>query len=556
MKSFIERIKKIMAKRALYPLFTYILILLASPYTNIWILAWCAFIPLFIFLRDEKKIWKIILFPSFGYFLMYSVSAFGFFHYSPVDYLIFSVFISFMIAPFMVLAKYFFVQSERLGPYLRSFFLILGIPAALTLYEFVRGSSPVLRMMSGGFLATTQVYNLPMLQVASLIGVYGLTFIVLVCNSALFLFFFPLSKKEKKKERLIPVVALCILALLFVWGLVRASRNYRENESLRVTLLQPNISLEPFNERESAFMDVRDIEPGSVEDILFELYEKGAHERADLIIFPERSFPSSLAGPLASPLADLLRTTIEREGIATLVGAIYEPNENETFNSAYFISGNGEILDRYDKMVLFPIGEYVPGGYYLEELVNDLGVHKRFPMVFTGQPTNGYFSLRYFINADWINPGTRHTIFSDPRGFQFATLICAEDVFPSLTREFALRDIDFMVAMINDAWFEEAVTTDHHFAFTILRAVENNVAFVRATNTAFSGLILPNGKVGALFSDAEGRKKNARGFLTVSLPLTRERTFFTRFGHTFPYWISALVVFFLIAPLFFKKSAA
>ena len=115
---------------------------------------------------------------------------------------------------------------------------------------------------------------------------------------------------------------------------------------------------------------------------------------------------------------------------------------------------------------------------------------------------------------------------------KFAALICYEDIFPGLVREFCNQGADFLVNMTNDAWFGKTAAPYQHAEASVFRAVENRVNVVRATNTGLSCFISPEGRV--LDSVKEnGEEIFVTGHKGVNLILRKERTFYTRFGDVF-----------------------
>jgi len=518
-----------------------------SPY--LWVCAWCSFVPLLIFIEKENKLWKLILFPAIGFLCMYAHAYLGVFFFSLNDYLFFLLGMSVAIFPFVLLIKWFLKKSLYLGHRERGYFLLFAIPTVWTLYEYMRGSGAAIRMTAGGFFASSQIYNLPLLQIASLVGVYGLSFMILMINVALFLVLYPFGP-ERKRHLLFPCMVGMLVCVCYVFGFHRLGEFDRKQvETVRISLVQPNVDLETFNnaaEENNTGEDEKE-----VTDVLFELMHKAAQDTPDMIVLPERSYHQTLQGVGSIGAGDIMRQKVAALQIPTIVGGMFEPSFYDAYNSAYFLSATGALIDRYDKMVLYPLGEYIPGGYFLEGVMNDLEVHKKFPMLFTEQAGFDHVSLAQFMNVDWLRSGSEYTIFQHPKGFRFATPICAEDVFPELCREFVARGAQLLVLIINEAWWQRTATIEHHLTGSVLRAVENGVACVRATNTAYTGLILPTGKIESMYKDAHGRVKLVRGHITVEAPITDEAgSFFTKYGYTFPYLVAFLFCFFFVVSFF------
>jgi len=115
---------------------------------------------------------------------------------------------------------------------------------------------------------------------------------------------------------------------------------------------------------------------------------------------------------------------------------------------------------------------------------------------------------------------------------KFAALICYEDIFPGLVRDFCNEGADFLVNMTNDAWLGRSSAPYQHAQASVFRAVENRVNVVRATNTGLSCFILPEGKIADSVKE-NGREIFVTGHKGYDLILRKEKSFYTRFGDVF-----------------------
>ena len=133
----------------------------------------------------------------------------------------------------------------------------------------------------------------------------------------------------------------------------------------------------------------------------------------------------------------------------------------KTMNSAFLLSPEGEILDRYDKVYLTPFGEYTP----LQELLPFMG-----QISFTGEG---------------ITPGKelRPLEFLDHR---LGILICFETVFPEVAREMKRNGADVLVAMTNLAWFGASAAREQELSLSVFRSVENRLSMIRCANSGIS----------------------------------------------------------------------
>ncbi|MDT8325265.1 MAG: nitrilase-related carbon-nitrogen hydrolase, partial [Bacteroidota bacterium] len=92
----------------------------------------------------------------------------------------------------------------------------------------------------------------------------------------------------------------------------------------------------------------------------------------------------------------------------------------------------------------------------------------------------------------------------------------------------------------NDGWFGPSSGPYQLLQYTVLRAVENRRAVARCANNGVSAFIDPFGRV------SQATPLYTRLGIVRSLPLIRERTFYTRLGDWFPFGITVLAGFILI----------
>jgi len=197
--------------------------------------------------------------------------------------------------------------------------------------------------------------------------------------------------------------------------------------------------------------------------------------------------------------------------------------ELKFLNSAFLISPDPKIVrnQRYDKIRLFPFGEYLP---YKEVIPwSSIGVPK----------VIGYAS------------GKEFTIF-DLNGFRFGVTICWENVFPDLFSQFVRNGAQFMINITNEAWFGRSAAPHQLACISVFRAVENRVFVVRCANTGVSCIIDPYGRILDRVKDDRGQDVFIRGIIGGWVIPLKSRTIYTQYGD-FWAWacmpISAVLLF-------------
>lgn len=495
-------------------------------------LAFFAFIPYFFVIRGKSPsrslkysfLFGLLFFAALGYWINY-VNTIGFCLLTAYLALYFAVF-GYYAAVFLNFSR------EGTPARLWSLRPVFFISAFWVLMEYVRG------WMIGGLpwalLGYSQWRNIPFIQIADCIGAHGISFFVLAINVLLFKLlesFFPGTKHggfplldtapPNRYRFKLARPLFGIFVVFFGYGffsLHRCDVFYRNVSipmiGLRVSVLQGNI---PQDQK----WDNR------IKSIIFEKYKRlalmAASEQPDLIVWPETSFPGYLEEEPV--MAVRLRNLIRQGRSASLVGAptLGDLEEGLKFyNSAIFYGAAGEELGRYRKVHLVPFGEYIPWDQALGFLRN-------------------FFAIGHF------SPGREKTILklnlrSSNVTANFGVLICFEDIFPGLVRDFCKGGADFIVNITNDAWFGDTAAPYQHAAASVFRAVENRVNVIRATNTGFSCFISPEGRILSSVHDKNGREIMVTGHRTQNLVLRRTPSFYTRFGDIFLWVVLAIVL--------------
>jgi len=245
-----------------------------------------------------------------------------------------------------------------------------------------------------------------------------------------------------------------------------------------------------------------------------------AENAPDLVVWPETAMPFYFQDP--SDLTTGMRLGVARMQVPVLAGApAYsipgEPGAPQyvLHNRAYLLSANGESLAFYDKEHLVPFGEYVPLGEWLP---------------FITKLVPGQFEFKPGRNTEPLKTGP----------LAMGLLICYEAIFPELAQKQVELGANVLVNISNDAWFGRSSAPWQHLHLSILRAVEQNRAIIRATNSGVSAFIGPDGSLRgptSLFT--------AKITHDPAIPLLTETTFYHEhffFIHmTFPILTSALL---------------
>ncbi|MDP6523947.1 MAG: apolipoprotein N-acyltransferase [Kiritimatiellia bacterium] len=387
--------------------------------------------------------------------------------------------------------------------FLRRPVLVLLVPFLWVGFEYLR--STLLTGFSWNALGVSQYRNLAIIQVAEWGGVYAVSAVLLVMNTAMALTaldVFPADGTRRRRVRVELMIGLSICALCWVMGTRRANlfgSSHPGDRSVKVAAVQPNIpQLEKWTKE--AVLDI-------YRSLAYQT-ELAATSRPDLIIWPETALPGAFPNDLeairfAADMASL--------GAPVLVGAM-ETAESESTgdfefcNSSFLVDPDGAVRQKYRKIHLVPFGEYIP-------------FDRSIPFLSRCAPLG--FSC---------TPGTRSTVFR-LKGIPFSSLICFEDTIPALGRKAVLAGARLLINQTNDAWFDGSSGARQHVSHCVFRCVENRVEAVRSANTGITCHIDRRGRLSALEQLGSGSTFAGFAVYGVTIPSDdMDLSLYTRFG--------------------------
>lgn len=466
---------------------------------NLWLFAWFGFVPLFLALRNKSKKQAFLLSYLTGV-IFWLGTLYWLVHVTPVG----------MIVLVLYLALYFGIFGLVISsPYILSTnYYLLSIPSSWVILEYIR--SHLLTGFPWAKLAYSQYLNLPVIQIADITGAWGVSFLIVMVNAAVY------SAISRRKIHLLPL--FCLLAvLLYGYSSLYRIAQAAGRTTLRLSVIQPNIP-QALKWDPSA--------RGFIKDKYFALTEEAARDNPDLIIWPEAALPVILEEE--PEFFEDTKSFARKINIPLLLGSA-TARGGDYYNSALLVSAQGSVSGRYDKLHLVPFGEYIP-------------LRSALPFLETIVPI-GDFSR-----------GREYTILKIQN--TFGVLICFEDVFPELARGFARHGAEFLVNITNDGWFGRTSAPYQHFSASVFRAVENRLPIVRSANTGVSGFIASDGRVLSLLGDGAGRNIFIQGHKTQQIGVLRQKpSLYTVYGDIFLLPCLILALYGIMASLKKNKNA-
>jgi apolipoprotein N-acyltransferase len=394
---------------------------------------------------------------------------------------------------------------------------------------------------SYGITGYSQWTLLPVIQIADLAGVWGVS--ALVVFPSAFIAAIPAeggfaagpAVKFLFREKIPALVWLAALAGTLVYGFV-SPPDYKDAPRARLALIQlnadpwkaeiPGMEMDQYRENLS---------------VLCRLSNEALEEepKPDLVVWSETAFVPRIYWHTAyrddPPSWILVRELLDylsAQNVPFLIGnddarkdPVKNPGEDHRVDyNAVMLYEEGKLTGLYRKLHLVPFTEYFP-------------YEKQLPWA--------YEILRNADTHFW-EKGEEETVFSVPfRGregnFSFSSPICFEDTFGYLSRNFARRGAELIVNLSNDAWSKSLSAQNQHLSMAVFRAVENRRSMARSTASGQTCGIDPGGRIIAMAPPF------TESWITVELPVITPDTLYTAWGDFLPVLFTAAAALLLIS---------
>ncbi len=481
------------------------------PVINLHFFAWFALVPLLLAVRGQNVktgfwlggITGLVFFAGTVYWVSHSLYFYGDIALLP------SAIITLLLAAYLALYPALFGAASVHVANKYPKFLFAALPASWTALELAR--SYALSGFPWALLGYSQYSILPVIQIADITGVYGVSFFIVLVNASIAEFI------VNRKSYHAVITAGVAVALVLVYGYAKL-HTPEPAGGMTISVIQGNIDQDKKWDTE--------YQAGTIA-IYKRLTLEALKQHPDLVIWPETATPFYFMAKRESDrmLSLDLVAFVKENGVPLLFGSpTYEVKPTRQIvglNSAVLLSPDGKREALYNKIHLVPFGEYVPFKkilFFVGKIVHAIGD---------------------------FESGSEYTVMTVPYGAgrdrkeaKLCTVICYEIIFPGLVRQFVERGAAVVTTITNDAWFGRTSAPYQHFSMAVFRAVENRVPIARAANTGISGFIDPRGRIletSEIFTEAH---------LTHTLAPGTERTFYTEYGDVFAYLclISVLIL--------------
>ncbi|MEW6269458.1 MAG: apolipoprotein N-acyltransferase [Thermodesulfobacteriota bacterium] len=345
----------------------------------------------------------------------------------------------------------------------------------------------------------SQVGFLPLMQIADVAGVHGMSFVLVAVNASLAEAWLrraalpPLARRTRRAHVATATLVLGVLG----YGAVRLAGIGESDFGMptRIAVVQGNLDL--------GHQWRRDMYGRNLEEYLRLTWEAVRAASPALVFWPESAMTFFVADEprFQSAIAGVLRPG----GVELIAGGPRIEEHDRTaplyFNSTFLLSPEGRILGWQDKTKLLPFAEYFPLG-------------------------GSTLVLRDFGRARQFSAGQRSAPLASLAG-QAGIVVCNEAMFPEPSRERVAAGAEYLVSPANDSWFADLEYSLQAFDNVRLRSVEQRRFLVRTSTAGPSAIVDPLGRVIAV------SRPFAAQWIAGSIRPGRGRTVYHRVGDLF-----------------------
>ncbi len=500
-----------------------LLAILSFPNFDLWFLAWIALVPLLVATAQTRNglrafllgwLWGLIFFYGSCWWLTYPII-----HYGHISAWFAYPLLLLPVSLVAIFPAVFCLLLTRLTEHFGS--------AAMLIAPLVWGSLEWSRYIITGqvwnALGYSQAFHPWLIQSARWGGVYAISFLLILSNSAIVLL---IRRSRKLALALIVAIAVVVLAASYGSHQFPPIKDGASNSSIMTIAIQPNVPM-AFSDEAKEMKSLLDrhlsLSSAALRDLDDHIAFKGsATALPRLVIWPES--PMNFSYSRDSQLRDVVATLARTNHTSVLLNSLEPAPHDGSHNSAVLVNQEGRIVAQYDKIRLMPFGEYVPLPRWLP----------------------GASSVRGIVGD--FTPGSSYTLM--PLGdLRAGVFICIEAAHPSIARRFTKDGADVLINISNDGYLGPTPVMRQHLSNAVFRAVENDRPLIRVTNSGISAYIESNGSVW----DATPGFTPAVRTWTVAKG-NAETTFYTRHGDVFVYACALMSLGFISATFLSRRK--
>lgn len=396
----------------------------------------------------------------------------------------------------------------------------LGAPFLWVTFEFIRARLPEISF-PWNLLGYPAAANLGLVQLTTITGIYGLSFLVAGFNALLVWIGAGNSLNFRRRAPVVAAAAMLLMVAMFA-GPRLVPQAQAHHLARAVQLNFPEVMSYPPDWFPAHAAELEEITRISL---------ASSSEKPDLLVWPEAPAPFSFQDSQFAKIASLLAIKFGRAFLAGVIEwkapvdpADRAPKGNVVpYNSAQLVDAQGQRVFVYDKVHLVPFGEYEPFPL-IHQVVSSVS-----------EEVGGF------------HKGNKYLVGPLPGGHTFGVFICYEAIYPGEVRQFAANGAELFINISNDGWFGRSAAAEQHLHMARVRAVENRRWIVRSTNNGYTASFDPYGRM------IEPLPPDVRAAANLLYDFRTDQTIYTRFGDWFA-WLCVVVSVILVTATFRKAK--
>lgn len=391
-------------------------------------------------------------------------------------------------------------------------------------------------------------YFQPFVQIADIVGVLGISLIIVFVNVFIFkgIEFY---QYKRKLDKVSFAIVLLLLAIPSIYGIISLVDSDEKGGTLAIGIIQPN--LDPYDKWSGG-------SPDELLELYISLSKMSVMQGAKIVLWPETALPLYLLSDNYPTLVDSIHKFTDTYNVALITGmphliwhtgdsiptdakkSMIEGTYYTTYNSVLLFQPGEQQVQFYGKQKLVPFGERVP----FVDAIPMIGNLLRWGV--------GIGGWNVGKNTNTLNISMDSGILTKADTLKVGAMICYESIFPLLSADFANIGAEFLVVATNDSWYGNSSGPYQHKAASILRAIETRKPVLRAANGGISAFIDRYGRT------YEASQMYEQTILINTIVPNSEQTFYTKTPLLIPLTvtITSFLTILLLFALRFRKNTA
>jgi apolipoprotein N-acyltransferase len=465
---------------------------------------------------------------------------------------------------------------------------LLFLPALWTAFEWAHGLGELSYPWQS--LGYTQAYYTPVLQIADIAGVWGLTFVIVLTNACLaevYFIFVEMNARESRATRITKTLYLCRSYVVLVLGILLTSLGYglwqmrtfdhthllATNPAATIGIVQPNIN--PWGKWGGSAQEQVLLHVALQDSLRKELRKATPNTRLDAVLWSETAITYRILTPQNYPYLEQLHAWTDSTKTAILTGLpsdilyksradapitasvvprLFDTLYMDSFNSAMLLAPASRIIPDsipspypsdiqiHRKMRLTPFAERVPYSEVFSFAVKAL----TWGVGISGWGLGKEQKTLNFVRYSGDSPVQRTSGGNDT--VRVGMIICLESIYSRFVSEYPAKGANVLAVITNDGWFNGTPGPEQHYMIAVMRAVETRRYLARCGNTGISGFITP---LGLSLQQTQLCEQTA---LAARLPLLNHQTPYVLLGDWLP-MLCTLLGFLALTSIFFYKTS-